>query len=116
MDILSASRFDDKVAWYQSNGAASSPSFTMRLITTTADGAYSVATADLDGDHDLDVISASDNDDSVRWYENLGGASPEFKTHIITSTADKARSVAAADMDGDHDVDALSASNGYCMV
>ena len=40
-------------------------SFTARDITTSADGAYSVFAADVDGDGDTDVLSASSGDGKV---------------------------------------------------
>ena len=109
LDVLSASANDDRIAWYESNGA-SPPSFTTRTITTTADGASSVYAADLDGDGDVDVISASANDDRIVWYENDGAQPPTFTTHTISTIADGASSVFAADMDRDGDVDVLSGS------
>ena len=48
-DVLSASGDDDKIAWYENNG---SQGFTQRVISTTADGAWSVFAADVDGDGD----------------------------------------------------------------
>ncbi|MEO1530529.1 MAG: VCBS repeat-containing protein, partial [Planctomycetota bacterium] len=111
LDVLSASGSDDTIAWYENDGAAS-PTFTKRVIATTTNGAWSVASADLDGDQDLDVLSASHSDDALEWYENDGAASPTFTTHVITTTAIIARSVASADLDGDQDVDVLSASRG----
>ena len=56
LDVLSASAYDDKIAWYENDG---SQSFTPHTISTAADGAVSVFAADVDGDGDLDVLSAS---------------------------------------------------------
>ena len=41
------------------------PAFTERVITTTANGAYSVFAADVDGDGDTDVLSASQFDATI---------------------------------------------------
>ncbi len=68
-DVLSASSHDDKIAWYESDGG-SPPSFTERVISTTADSALSVFATDVDGDGDTDVLSASWLDDKIAWYEN----------------------------------------------
>ncbi len=82
-----------------------------QLISAQADGARSVHVADLDGDGDPDVLSASSSDDKVAWYENLGGA--QFGAQqVITTDADKAGCVHAADLDGDGDLDVLSTSIG----
>jgi hypothetical protein len=77
-------------------------------ISTEADGARSVYALDLDGDGDIDVLSASSNDDKIAWYENDG--SENFTEHEISTEADGARSVYALDLDGDGDIDVLSAS------
>ncbi len=108
-DVLSASIFDDKIAWYESDGG-SPPSFTERVISTTADGALAVFATDVDGDGDTDVLSASIYDDKIAWYENRGGSSPSFTERVISTTANNARSVFATDVDGDGDIDVLSAS------
>ena len=56
------------------------------VISTNADGAYSVYAIDVDGDGDVDVLSASLNDDKVAWYENDGSQS--FTEHVISTNAD----------------------------
>ena len=71
-----------------------------QVITTATDGAESVYATDLDGDGDMDVLSASSGDDKIAWYENLGSGNfgPQ---QVITTAADGATSVYAADLDGD---------------
>ena len=41
------------------------------VISTNADGAKSVFAIDVDGDGDMDVLSASYSDDKIAWYEKL---------------------------------------------
>jgi hypothetical protein len=71
-DVLSASRFDDKIAWYENTDGAGGFG-SQQVISTAADSAQSVFAADVDGDGDVDVLSASVNDDEIAWYENRGG-------------------------------------------
>ncbi|HNI45785.1 MAG TPA: VCBS repeat-containing protein, partial [Chitinophagales bacterium] len=60
---------------------------------------------------DIDVLSASTEDDKIAWYENDG--SGNFGTQqIITTVANGAISVYATDLDNDGDIDVLSASWG----
>ena len=61
----------NKIAWYENDGSGNfrRPA----VITTAADWAQSVFAADVDGDGDLDVLSASSDDDKIAWYENLDG-------------------------------------------
>ena len=113
IDVLSASRTDDTIAWYQNDG---SQNFTKIDIFSFADGAKGVYAADIDGDGDVDVFSAASwtlsNEwgDRIWWHENDG--SENFFHHPITdtSTTDGANSVCAADIDGDTRIDLLSAS------
>jgi len=109
IDVLSASRLDDKIAWYE-NTAGDGSTWTDHTITTDAASASSVYAADVDGDGDLDVLSASSVDDKIAWYENIAGDGSTWAAHTITTAADSARSVYAADVDGDGDLDVLSAS------
>ena len=71
--------------------------------------ARSVFAADLDGDGDMDLASASLDDDKIVWYENTDGKGT-FGSQQIVSTSDGSRSVFAADLDGDGDMDLASAS------
>ncbi|MDP6740800.1 MAG: VCBS repeat-containing protein, partial [Planctomycetota bacterium] len=115
MDVLSASRYDKKIAWYE-NANGLGAFLPEQVITTNADWAHCVYAADLDGDGDADVLSASMMDDKIAWYENLGcnaGVITSFGSEqVITLDADEAQFVRAADLDGDGDVDVISASSG----
>eukprot|EP00944_MAST-04C_sp_MAST-4C-sp1_P012491 g12491.t1 len=106
MDVLSAHYTDNKIAWYENidgNGAFSA----QKTISTQADGAKSVYAADIDGDGDIDVLSASHTDNKIAWYENTHGNGTFSDQNIITTQAEYAHFVYAADIDGDGDIDVL---------
>ncbi|HSW00408.1 MAG TPA: VCBS repeat-containing protein [Sedimentisphaerales bacterium] len=115
LDVLSASYYylgdsvSSTIAWYANDGTGQFGS--QQVITTEADWATCVYAADLDGDGDLDVLSASEGDDKIAWYANdgTGHFGPQ---EAITTEAVSAQCVYAADLDGDGDLDVLSASNG----
>ena len=113
VDVVSGSTFDDKVAWYE-NQDGSGTAWVTRTVTTGADGVFSVAVLDLDGDGDLDLASASGGDNTVRWYQNqqIHRTAVYTETFPITTAAPGARSAFGADVDGDGDIDAVSASSG----
>ncbi|MCH7700152.1 MAG: VCBS repeat-containing protein [Planctomycetes bacterium] len=113
-DVLSASPGDHKIAWYKNDGALFPPTFTEQVISTNALGARSVFAADLDGDGDIDVLSASDIDSKLAWYENDGESPPSFTERVIATDIIPfgPRSLFATDLDGDGDIDVLTASLG----
>ena len=99
VDALSASENDDTVAWYENDCATLAPTaapttspkpttsfepttaaptprptifctsvaFSAHNITTLADGIRGMSASDVDGDGDVDALSASQNDDTVAW-------------------------------------------------
>jgi hypothetical protein len=108
-DVLSAGQEGDMIAWHENNGMLPS-GWTTHIVSTTADFATFAYGADLDGDGDVDLLSSSFFDDTISWYENDGGSPPSFARHVVSSSADGARSVFAADLDRDGDIDVISAS------
>ncbi len=87
-----------------------------QLISTDASGAQDVFAVDLDGDGDIDVLSASEGDNKIAWYENLDGLGTFSNQHIITDNLYGTRDVIAADIDGDGDMDVLATSLGDDIV
>ena len=47
-------------------------------IQPVPNGARNIFVADMDGDGDLDGVSASHNDDTIAWYENHGAAGNHY--------------------------------------
>lgn len=111
MDVLSSSMRDNKVIWFENTDGKGSFG-PMKMITSEASWAYSVYAADMDGDGDLDVLSASNHDNKISWYENINGYGVFGPQRVISYDADAPWSVAAADLDNDGDMDVLSASAG----
>ncbi len=109
MDVLSASYSDDKIAWYE-NTDGNGTFGAQQIISTATEGAICVYSSDLDGDGDMDILSASHNDNKIAWYENTDGNGTFGVQQVITTAAEKARSVYSADIDNDGDLDILSAS------
>ncbi len=70
MDVLSTSKVDNKIAWYENVDGKGNFS-AHKIITTMAIFANFVYAADLDNDGNIDVISTSIKDKKVAWYKNL---------------------------------------------
>lgn len=119
-DILGTSDYDDLVAWYKNDGSGNFGfnNFGTNNISTSVDNPMSVFGVDLDGDNDMDVISASTNDDKISWFKNNGSES--FTQITINTSIDQPYNVFAFDIDADGDIDiaAISASsaNGYKLA
>jgi len=114
-DVVSGSFTGNTVAWHQngdSEGGGNGSSWSRTNITTSAETVESVFAADIDEDGDQDVLSASQNDDTVAWYRNGtsegGGDGSSWTKSNISTTADNPTSVFASDIDGDGDQDVLS--------
>lgn len=106
-DIVAAGNTADEVAWWQnsSNGTV----WTKRTISgATLDGAYSVHPIDLDLDGDIDVVSTSESEDAVTFWDNTAGDGSVW-TERLVGFLNQAESAGMADFDGDGDLDIVGA-------
>ena len=88
----SAARVRDRSASSRASRSRPSSSSTRRVafvrrdVFDSAAGPRAVYAIDVDGDGDVDPLSATNTDDTIAWYENDGSQS--FTERVITNTAD----------------------------
>lgn len=109
IDLIASSELDHTIAWF-ANRLRSGGRFDRYVVSNTAHGVHAAIAADMDGDGDMDIVAAVEYDNRITWYENLGGIIPSWKEHVISPFAQVAHGVFVADLDGDGDLDVLSAS------
>jgi len=110
-DILGAGWNRAQIAWW-SNGGQDSIVWTKQIIANGYTQAHEVYACDLDMDGDIDVMGASAGLNDITWWRNDGGSPIVWTEQIIDSACPGARSVRAGDLDGDGDMDAVSAALG----
>ena len=108
VDLASASKDDDTVAWYPNDGAGNFPRKLIVSAGNHSKGAYSLVAADIDQDGHQDLIVASNGNDRVTLWRNNGKG--EFTPTVVFDDADFVLSVTAIDFDKDGDLDIASAS------
>ncbi|MFK5878967.1 MAG: T9SS type A sorting domain-containing protein [Flavobacteriaceae bacterium] len=114
IDVISAHHNDNEISWYENtNGLGSFGA--QQIITTSAMGVKSIYAIDIDGDGDMDIISASEDDRKIAWYENTDGLG-NFTTHIITTYIAYIKSIHANDIDNDGDMDIIYSSGSSDRV
>lgn len=76
-----------------------------QTLSSSSTGVRDVALGDMDGDGDLDVVSASVGSDQVWWWENDGTAAPGWTSHPVLNGFNGAHCAEPVDIDGDGDLD-----------
>jgi len=110
LDVVIVKNLRGDLLWFENSGRPTRGVLWQRhVVTTDLPGAYDVALADFDKDGDLDVAASSwVLGNQFAWFENDGTPTEdEWKKHMIESEVAETRTMAAADFDGDGDVDLL---------
>jgi FG-GAP-like repeat/Secretion system C-terminal sorting domain len=107
-DVLGADGSTDRVAWWENLGG-NGLAWDYHRIYRNFGGAGSAEAPDIDGDGDLDIIAAASFDDIIAWGENVDGSGLNWSGHTLSDNQGQPNSVFAADVDGDGDLDILSA-------
>jgi hypothetical protein len=129
-DVAVVSNRDGLLLWFAHPGAAVRGFWQRHVITTNFPHAYDLALADFDGDGDLDAAAAGYVSNTLAWFENpgpaggsdgeqdagKGGASREWRKHLIDASLIENRTVRLGDFNRDGRVDLVAASVGVSMT
>jgi hypothetical protein len=109
MDVIAAGYNRDQVAWWRNNGG-DPITWTKQILANGFTQAHEVYACDLDRDGDTDVLAAGAGNNTIAWWRNDGGDPIAWTYQVLSSTFAGARSVRAADLDGDLDIDVVGAA------
>jgi hypothetical protein len=108
-DVLGAAAGADEIAWWK-NGGGFPVVWTKQVIASGVTNAHEVYACDLDRDGDTDVLGAVAGTGTIAWWRNDGGNPIVWTQQTLSSSFGGARSVHAADLDGDGDLDVVGAA------
>jgi len=109
LDVIGASQFGGRVVMWRNNGADPA-SWSAEEVDADFAGAQQVRPADMNGDGDLDLVGAAYYADEVAWWSHEGGQGLFSLRRTIATDIGGPVSVQVADLDGDGDLDVLTAS------
>ncbi len=100
IDIIASAIFE--IRWFENLNGQGNFSEEGFIVNDTGIAGYEkIYVSDIDGDGDLDILSASERDDAIAFYENLDGLGNFSNRKTISLSTKDANFVIAADLDGD---------------
>lgn len=102
----------NKISWFDFNEDTNSWDATD--LTVDAPVATSVFVTNIGGGSQPDIVAASTDDTTIRWFENNEDGT--FSEEIISSNSQNVQSVVAANLDGDSDVEVAAAEQGQIAI
>jgi len=86
--------------WYENMDGKGTFGEVPHVVTSQAlKNPWAIYAADLDGDGDVDALSASANDGKIAWYENVDGQGTSWEQQVVFTGLKNARAVSATDVD-----------------
>lgn len=108
-DILSASSASSGVFWFQNDGEEQT-SWQAREIDGSLTNALYVYAGFINNDTLCDVVAASWQENTICWYENLGGTTLSWTRHDVSTNFNGAHEVMLFDVDKNGTMDILGAA------
>jgi hypothetical protein len=100
--IVGAKDTGDQVVWFENPSPPPAPVYWAEHgVDSLAEGAREIAIADIDRDHDLDIVAAIRDEDRIVWYENSFVSPDEIWPMYEVGTLERPRGVCTAYVNGD---------------
>jgi hypothetical protein len=115
LDALSGG-YDDAVCVWENGGAPFAGSWNGVSVGSHSDVVWSVATADLDGDDRLEIISAGRDNVILRWASDGSVFAKGWTGSEVGSHSDDVTEVSSIDVDHDGDLDLVSVGRDNAVV
>jgi hypothetical protein len=109
LDVIGAAYNIGQIAWWENTGPDPAD-WNKQVITYTYTLPHEVFAYDVDNDGHTDILGASSELDQVSWWRNDGGYPIVWTEQTIGSGFGMAKSVCAADIDGDGIPDVIGAA------
>jgi hypothetical protein len=107
--IVAAKDIGDRVVWYENPYPPPVPIYwAEHNVDSSADGAREIAIADMDRDHDLDIVAAIRDEDRIVWYDNSFVSPDENWPMYEIGTLERPRGVCTAYINGDNLLDVVA--------
>ncbi len=115
LEVVAPSRISPyQIAWWESSTTPPDSVWEKHVVSSSSQDGWELFPVDLDQDGDMDILCANHHSISgLQFWENIDGVGTEWELTRINSSNDDARSVHAADIDGDSDLDVVACGTNY---
>jgi len=110
LDLITTANGSDAFVIFKNDGTGGFDAGT-QISTSLDDYAIHTSLGDLDGDGDLDLITAASNSNAFVVFKNSGDGTFDAGVQINTSLDSVARHTSLGDLDGDGHLDLITAAN-----